>query len=123
MAVLRIVPNLQTADPQALADFYRRVFGVGVAMDMDFIVTLTGTAPTQTPQLSTMREGGSGTPVPLISVEVDDLDATLDRARAAQAPVEYGPVQEPWGVRRFYLRDPEGTLVNVLEHREEGEPT
>ena len=72
MAVLRIVPNLQTADPQALADFYRRVFGVGVAMDMDFIVTLTGTAriPVVTPVLSIF---GGGVGITVTSTARSDL--------------------------------------------------
>ncbi len=36
--------------------------------------------------------------------------------RAAGFPIEYGPVDEPWGVRRFYVRDPFGKLVNILAH-------
>ena len=31
--------------------------------------------------------------------------------------IEYGPVTEPWGVTRFYVRDPFGRLINVLEHQ------
>ncbi|HYN27676.1 MAG TPA: glyoxalase, partial [Burkholderiales bacterium] len=23
---------------------------------------------------------------------------------------------EPWGVRRFYVRDPFGKLINILQH-------
>ena len=68
-------------------------------------------------QVSFASEGGSGAPVPALSIEVDDLDATLARLAAAGAAPEYGPVVEPWGVRRVFLRDPAGTLVNVLEHR------
>ena len=30
--------------------------------------------------------------------------------------IEYGPITEPWGVRRFYVRDPFGRLINILEH-------
>jgi catechol 2,3-dioxygenase-like lactoylglutathione lyase family enzyme len=67
-------------------------------------------------QFSLMREGGSGAPVPDISIEVDDLDAMLEKVRQAGYQVDYGPADEPWGVRRFYLRDPEGRLVNVLTH-------
>jgi catechol 2,3-dioxygenase-like lactoylglutathione lyase family enzyme len=37
--------------------------------------------------------------------------------RAAGFVVEYGPVTEPWGVTRFYVRDPFGHLVNILQHR------
>jgi hypothetical protein len=35
---------------------------------------------------------------------------------AAGFPAEYGPVDEPWGVRCFYVRDPCGKLVNILSH-------
>jgi len=30
--------------------------------------------------------------------------------------VEYGPRSEPWQVRRFYVRDPLGRLINILAH-------
>lgn len=61
-------------------------------------------------------EGGSGTPVPEVSIEVDDHDTALERVVQAHIPIEYGPVSEQWGVRRFYLRDPFGNLVNSLQH-------
>lgn len=34
----------------------------------------------------------------------------------AGIPIEYGPATEPWGVRRFYVRDPFGKLINILQH-------
>ena len=37
-------------------------------------------------------------------------------ALAMGLAIEYGPATEPWGVRRFYLRDPAGRLVNILSH-------
>jgi catechol 2,3-dioxygenase-like lactoylglutathione lyase family enzyme len=70
------------------------------------------------PQVSVASEGGSGTAVPNLSVEVDDLEEALRRAKAAGLAIEYGPVTEPWGVRRFYVRDPFGRLVNILAHEE-----
>ena len=68
------------------------------------------------PQMSLASAGGSGTPVPALSIEVDDLDATLAAVTAAGGRIEYGPVAEPWGVRRFFFRDPAGHLINVLHH-------
>ena len=61
-------------------------------------------------------EGGSVTQVPALSIEVDDVGEALARFKSANVPIEYGPVDEPWGVRRFYVRDPFGRLVNVLQH-------
>ena len=54
------------------------------------------------------------TPVPALSIEVDDVDLT--RVKNANIPIEYGPESEPWGVRRFFVRDPFGKLINILQH-------
>lgn len=117
MKVRRIVANLRAPDPALANAFYRDILGLDVLMDMDWIRTY-GNDATMSVQLSFMREGGSGTAVPDLSVEVDDVDGALRRFDAAGIPIEYGPANEPWGVRRFFVRDPFGRLVNVLSHVE-----
>ena len=115
MAVKRIVANIQTDAPTQVASFYAALFGLDLAMDLGWIATVQ--AGTDQPiQLSAASEGGSGTPVPAISIEVDNLDETHAQAVSLGIKIEYGPVNEPWGVRRFYVRDPAGTLINVLTH-------
>jgi len=114
MAVTRIVANLTAPDPTGLARFYERVFGLDVPHDMGWIAFLTKDA-TQTIELHTASEGGSGTELPVISIGVDDLDATEAAVRAAGADIVYGPVSEEWGLRRFFFRDPAGNLVNVVD--------
>lgn len=84
-------------------------------MDMGFIATYGSQEKVNT-QISFLSEGGSGTLVPDLSIEVDDLDNALTRVTEAEIPIEYGPVEEPWGVRRFYVRDPFGKLINILSH-------
>lgn len=115
MTVLRIVPNLRARDPQALAAFYRDLFGLDIAMDHGWIATVAA-ANRMAPQLSLASQGGAGTEVPDISIEVDDVDRVHAAALGAGHEIAYGLTDEPWGVRRFYLRDPEGHLVNVLSH-------
>lgn len=115
MKVKRIVANIEARDVAAAQRFYRELLGLDILMDQGWIATY-GSDEKMSVQLSVMSEGGSGTPVPDISVEVDDLDAALDRVKAAGVPLEYGPAEEPWGVRRFYVRDPFGRLVNILVH-------
>lgn len=115
MAVKRIVANIAADDVAEARRFYTEILGLRLVMDLGWIVTFAADAPAA-PQLSVAVEGGSGTPVPDVSIEVDELDAVHRRAVAAGAPIEYGPVDEPWGVRRFYLRDPFGRLLNILQH-------
>ncbi|ABX17316.1 VOC family protein [Burkholderia multivorans] len=116
MKVKRIVANIDTQSIDDAKRFYRDVFGLDVLMDHGWIATY-GNAEQMTVQISVASQGGSGTPTPDLSIEVDDLDEALARVRAAGIAVEYGPADEPWGVRRFYVRDPFGKLVNVLAHR------
>jgi catechol 2,3-dioxygenase-like lactoylglutathione lyase family enzyme len=116
MAVRRIVANIATVDIAAAQRFYGDALGLERLMDHGWIVTW-GSDARQTVQLGVASQGGSGTPVPDLSVEVDDLDETLARLAAAGFAPEYGPADEPWGVRRFYVRDPFGRLVNILQHR------
>jgi catechol 2,3-dioxygenase-like lactoylglutathione lyase family enzyme len=113
--VRRITSNIATADVTAAKRFYHDVLGLEVMMDLGWIATY-GTQRQMPIQISIASEGGSGTPVPDLSIEVDDVAAALDAMRAAGFPIEYGPVDEPWGVRRFYVRDPFGKLVNILGH-------
>jgi len=115
MKVKRIVSNIQTSDLKKASEFYGDILGLDLLMDLGWIQTY-GSDEMMTVQLSFGTEGGSGTPVPDLSIEVDDLDEALARIKAANIPIEYGPVSEPWGVRRFYVRDPFGQLINILQH-------
>jgi catechol 2,3-dioxygenase-like lactoylglutathione lyase family enzyme len=115
MKVQRIVSNIATADVEKATAFYKDVLGLKVLMDLGWIRTY-GSSAKMTIQVSVMSEGGSGTAVPDISIEVDDVEEALMRIRKAGIAVEYGPATEPWGVRRFFVRDPFGKLVNILQH-------
>ena len=115
MTVRRIVANLATLDIGPTRSFYQRLLDLELVMDHCWIVTLAADAR-QSPQLGIATEGGSGTPVPALSIEVDDVDRIYARATAAGHDIVYDLTDEPWGVRRFFVRDPCGTVVNILSH-------
>ncbi len=115
MAVKRIVANIAVASVEDVQGFYVDLFDLHVVMDHGWIATLASglTAPVQ---ISIASEGGSGTPVPDLSIEVDDVDAVYQRAKSLGHTVAYDQTDEPWGVRRFYINDPSGKLLNILAH-------
>ena len=115
MAVRRIVANICARNIEGAKAFYGDILGMDVAMDLGWIVTFVADAST-IPQVSIATEGGSGTAVPDLSIEVDNLDEVYRRITKAGIAIEYGPASEPWGVRRFYVRDPFGRLLNILGH-------
>jgi predicted enzyme related to lactoylglutathione lyase len=95
--------------------FYNELFDLKTVMDHGWIATLSS-GETARVQLSIATEGGSGTPVPDVSIEVDNVDDVYNRAKKLGHKIEYDLTDEPWGVRRFYLLDPAGKLLNVLSH-------
>lgn len=116
MNVRRIVPNINSADPSASKPFYEGVLGLGTAMDMGWIITFVSPS-NPTAQVSLIASGTRDEPHANISVEVADVDACHAAARKQGHPIVYPLTDEPWGVRRFFVRDPNGVIVNVVSHQ------
>jgi len=115
MSVKRIVPDIKSKDLDASRRFYVDVLGLEVAMDMGFIVTLVSPA-NPTAQVSLMTDDGSSTILPQMSVEVADVDDVHSRAVSHGLNIVYPLTNEPWGVRRFFVTDPNGIVINVMSH-------
>lgn len=116
MAVKRIVANVGTLNPHDAQAFYGDLLGLKIVMDHGWIVTFADEETVSRAQIAFAAEGGSGTPVPDLSIEVDDVDAIYARAVSSGFDIAYRITDEPWGVRRFFVRDPFGKLVNILSH-------
>ncbi|MEL6244351.1 MAG: VOC family protein [Pseudomonadota bacterium] len=112
-----MVANIDAASIAPVRKFYSDLFGLETVMDHGWIVTLASEQRAVV-QISIATEGGSGTPVPDLSIEVDDVDAVYARAKSSGYDIAYDLTDEPWGVRRFYVRDPVGKLLNILSHPE-----
>ena len=93
MAVRRIVANIATDRLDAARAFYGDLLGMSVVMDLGWITTFAADG-IMAPQISVATEGGSGTTVPDLSIEVDNLSDVHRRAQAAGLELEYGPVAE-----------------------------
>jgi catechol 2,3-dioxygenase-like lactoylglutathione lyase family enzyme len=115
MTIRRVVPNIESVDPAASRVCYVDVLGFEVAMDMGWIVTFAS-PENRTAQISVVRPDES-LPQPDFTVEVADVDACHARAMAHGLEVVYPLTDEPWGVRRFFLRDPNGKIANVMSHQ------
>ena len=115
VSVRRIVPDIRSKQLDTSRQFYVDVLGLEVAMDMGSIVTLrSSTNPTA--QVSLMRDDESSSILPQMSVEVADVDDVHARAVSRGFKVVYPLTNEPWGVRRFFVADPNGTIINVMCH-------
>ena len=115
MTIKRIVPNIATEKLDKAKAFYGDVLGLRIVMDLGWIITFAAESECA-PQISFASNTGSGTRVPDLTIEVDNFGEIYERVCKARCKIEYGPANEPWGVRRFYVRDPFGRLVNIMAH-------
>jgi predicted enzyme related to lactoylglutathione lyase len=116
MSIRRIVPNINAADPAASKSFYEGVLGLNTAMDMGWIVTFASPS-NPTAQISVVASNTRSEPHADVSIEVADVDACHAAALRQGCSIVYPLTDEPWGVRRFFVRDPNGAIVNVVSHK------
>ena len=115
MAIQRVVPDFTSADPAASAGFYSDVLGFELAMDMGWIATFVSPSH-PTAQVTVMSKDATAPVNPDASIEVDDVDEIYAKARAGGFEIVHPLTDEPWGVRRFFVRDPNGMVINVMSH-------
>ena len=113
-----MVPHLHADDAEASRSFYTGLLGFDVAMDLGWIVTLAS-ASNPTAQLNLYGDAAPPASLqPRLSIEVDDVDEVHAEAARRGVDIAYPLTDEPWGVRRFFARDPDGNVVNILSHRD-----
>ncbi len=116
MSIKRVVPDITSERIDDSRKFYTEFLGFEVAMDMGWIVTLAS-PNNPTAQITLLRGPASAAPHPDLSIEVADVDAVHAKAIALRLQIVYPLTDEPWGVRRFFVSDPNGVIINVVSHR------
>jgi len=116
MSVSRVVPNIRSDRFDECRTFYVELLGFEVAMDMGWIMTFV--SPTNpTAQISVLRSDATAPVVPQLTVEVADVDAVHTAAVRRGLEIVYPLTDESWGVRRFFVIDPNRVVLNVVSHR------
>ncbi len=117
MWIRRVVPNIRGENLDESRVFYTEVIGLEHGMDLGWIIGFV--SPTnETAQLQVIREDASAPVAPDVTIEVGDVDTVHAQAVAHGAEIVYPPTEEAFGVRRFFVRDPNGAVINVMQHLE-----
>lgn len=116
-------PLITTAHLSAVREFYVDLLGFGVVFEASWFLLLA--APGERSALiGFMRpDHPSAPPGPELfsgqgmiwTIQVQDAAAAYQMVKLAGAAVHYELADEPWGQRRFMLRDPAGLLLDVVE--------
>lgn len=115
MKIRRVVPDIQSDRIAESRDFYTDFLGFRIGMDMGWVITFVSSS-NPTAQVTVMRSDASAATQPQMSIEVDDVDQAHALAIKRNLKIVYPLSDEPWGVRRFFVADPNGVVINILSH-------
>ncbi len=119
MSIRRAIPVVVTEDPAGTRAFYVGFLGFRVGMEQPgFLMLVSPSEPTTQVIVAWHTEGAMDPSVARvdISVEVANVDEAHADALARGLEIVYPLTDEPWGIRRFFVREPSGTVVNVATH-------
>lgn len=116
MRVHNIIPDLPVTDVEQAKTFYTDYLGLSIEeFSLGWVARYTD--PETGAHLQLVSRDASASVNPAISVQVDDVDEAYADATRRGFEIVHPLTDEPWGVRRFFVRAPDGTVLNILAHR------
>jgi catechol 2,3-dioxygenase-like lactoylglutathione lyase family enzyme len=117
--VTGVTANLRVPDIETARDFYADYLGLGVEG-----FNLGWVARYQTPdgraQVQLVTGDATSPEDSVLSVHVGDgVDEAYAEAQRRGYEIVHPLTQEPWGVRRFFVRAPDGNVINVVSHSDD----
>lgn len=118
MRVTSVIANLRVADIASARSFYADYLGLSVeGINMEWVTRFT--SPDTGAHVQLLTRDATAPADPVASIRVDDVEAALEDAQQRGYEIVHPLTTEPWGVRRFFVRAPDGNVFNIAQnHRD-----
>jgi catechol 2,3-dioxygenase-like lactoylglutathione lyase family enzyme len=115
MLVRRIIPNLNVDDATTGHEFYEEFLGLRKEFDLGWVASFRSPVNPSV-QVSLVSGDATAPEQSSLTVQVADVDAAYAEAQRRGYEIVHPLTKEPWGLRRFFVRDPHGIVVNIAGH-------
>jgi predicted enzyme related to lactoylglutathione lyase len=117
MRTVRIIPNLRVADIEAAKGFYTDFLGLSTEeFNLGWVARCT--SPDTGANLQLVTGDATAPEDSVVSVATDDIDGAYEEARRLGYEIVHPMTTEEWGVNRFFVRAPDGNVINIVSHRD-----
>ncbi|GAA4806026.1 VOC family protein [Actinomycetospora chlora] len=114
MQVTSVHVNLRVPDVAAARTFYADYLGMSAeGIGMDWVTRLSD--PTTGAGVQLLTRDATAPEDPVASLKVADVEEAHDEARRRGYEIVHPLTTEPWGVRRFFVRAPDGNVLNIAQ--------
>jgi len=117
-SILRIVPNIYSNDMEASKKFYIKFLDMELVMDREWVLTFASKENPKA-QISIFQNDEKKSldnKAIFLSIEVSDINQWYERANKQKIEIVYPITIEPWGIKRFFIKEPNGATINLLSH-------
>jgi predicted enzyme related to lactoylglutathione lyase len=105
------------ADVDEAKSFYADFLGLSTEeFNMGWVARYT--SPETGAHIQLVTQDAQAPENPVISVHTDDVDGAYDEAKRLGYEIVHPLTTEPWGVRRFLVKAPDGNVINIVRHRD-----
>jgi predicted enzyme related to lactoylglutathione lyase len=115
MKALEVITNLRTDDVERAREFFGCLGLTEDGMDQGWVARFT--SPESGACVQVVTRDATAPEDSVMTIKVDDVDAACDEAQRRGYEVVHPLTDEPWGIRRFFVRSPDGHVINVAQHR------
>ena len=117
MQATKIFANLRVADIEAAKGFYTDYLGLtNEEFNMGWVARYT--SPDGKANVQLMTGDATAAEDSVISVHTQDVEAAYEEAKKLGYEIVKPLATEEWGVYRFFVRAPDGNVVNIVQHRD-----
>ncbi len=117
MRSIRVMADLRVPDLDTAKGFYTDFLGLANE-DFNLGWVARYTSPDRGAIVQLLTRDARAPEDPAISVHTPDVEQAYAEAVERGYEIVYPLTDEPWGVRRFFVRAPDGTVVNIVRHRD-----
>jgi catechol 2,3-dioxygenase-like lactoylglutathione lyase family enzyme len=115
MHVIRIMADLRVPDIETAKAFYTDYLGLRTEeFNLGWVARYT--SPETGANVQLVTRDATAAQDPAISIHTPDVEEAYTQARERGYEIVHPLTTEAWGVRRFFVRAPDGTVVNIVQH-------
>ena len=113
MRTKRVIADLRVADIEAARGFYADYLGLRTEeFNLGWVARYT--SPDTGANVQLVTRDASAPEDPVVSVLTDDVEGAFAEAQARGYEIIHPLTTEPWGPRRFFVRAPDGNVINIV---------
>jgi len=115
MHTIRIMANLRVPDVEAAKSFYTGYLGLSTEeFNLGWVARYT--SPSTGANVQLVTKDATAAEDSLISIHTPDVEAAYAEARELGYEIVKPLTTEAWGVHRFFVRAPDGNVINIVNH-------